>query len=69
MNGTDKKKKKLFVMDKAYKSYCFNNAEQLPAEYAMNNKEWMLYAEFNQSKTVFASKHNSCFAASGQLHN
>ena len=38
INGTDKRKKKLFVIDKAYKSCCFNNAEQLPVEYAMNKE-------------------------------
>jgi hypothetical protein len=43
MNGT---KKKLFVIDKAYKSCCFNNAEQLPVGYAMN-KEWMPSSIFN----------------------
>jgi len=46
INGTDKRKKKLFVIDKAYKSHCFNNAEQLPVEYAMN-KEWMPFNIFN----------------------
>jgi len=39
--------KKLIVIDKAYKSCCFNNAEQLPIGYAKNNKEWMPSNIFN----------------------
>jgi hypothetical protein len=36
-----------FIIDKAYKPCCFNNAHQLPAEYAMNNKGWMPSITFN----------------------
>jgi hypothetical protein len=48
MNGTDSPpKKKNLVIDKAYISCCFNNAEQLPIGYAMNNNGWMPSNIFN----------------------
>jgi hypothetical protein len=42
-----KKKKKLFVIDKAYKPCCFNNAEKLPVKHAIKNKKRMPSKIFN----------------------
>jgi len=62
INGTDKRKEKLFVTDKAYKSCCFNNAEQLPVEYAMK-KEWMPSNIFNSMwNEIWREKRESYYS-------